>query len=88
MKDGKPFKGYLYHYPSKDTLPGEVWRLCRDAPLYEVSNLGRVRNQSTSVEQRAHLVNGYHRVKLYLGGGGRKAFLISRLVASEFVSVP
>ena len=52
MKDDKPFKGYHYRYPCKDTLPGEVWRVCRDAPLYEVSNLGRVRNRSTGKQLR------------------------------------
>ena len=88
MKDDKAYKGYHYRYPCKDTLPGEVWRVCSDAPLYEVSNLGRVRNRSTNMEQRAQLVNGYHGVMLCLGGGGKRRFVISRLVAIEFVSVP
>ena len=55
MKDDKPFKGYHYRYPCKDTLPGEVWRVCSDAPLYEVSNLGRVRNRSTGKQLRESL---------------------------------
>ena len=52
MEDDKPFKGYHYRYPCKDPLPGEKWRVCRDAPLYEVSNLGRVRNRSTGKQLR------------------------------------
>ena len=61
MKDDKAYKGYHYRYPCKDTLPGEVWRVCRDAPRYEVSNLGRVRNRSTGKQLRAPPTSsGYH----------------------------
>ena len=55
MKNEKPFKGYHYRYPCKETQPGEVWRVCRDAPFYEVSNLGRVRNRSTGKQLRESL---------------------------------
>ena len=58
MKDDKPFKGYRYRYPCKDTLPSEVWRVCRDAQLYEVSNLGRVRNRATGKQVREFVVSG------------------------------
>lgn len=89
MKDDKPFKGYHYRYPCKDTLPGEVWRVCRDAPRYEVSNLGRVRNRSTGKQLRAPPTSsGYHLVLLTLGEGIKKGFYVSRLVATEFVSLP
>ena len=43
MNDDKPFNGYRYRYPCKENLPGEVWKVCKAAPRYEVSNLGRVR---------------------------------------------
>ena len=70
MKDDKPLKGYQYRYPCKDTLPDEVWRVCRDAPLYEVSNLGRVRNRSTGKPLREKLTStGYQWVWLALGSG-------------------
>ena len=88
MKDDKPFKGYHYRYPCKETQPGEVWRVCRDAPFYEVSNLGRVRNRSTGKQLRERLKSGYNKVWLALGEGIRKDFSVSRLVATEFVNLP
>ena len=90
MKDNKPLKGYYYRYPCKDPLPGEVWRACRDAPLYEVSNLGRVRNRSTGKPLRERLTcTSYQRVSLALGSGTiYKNFYVGRLVATEFVSLP
>ena len=89
MKDDKPLKGYHYRYPCRDTLPDEEWRVCRDAPLYEASNLGRVRNRSTGKPLRENLMTtGYLKVKLALGGGTYKDSFVSRLVATEFVSLP
>ena len=89
VKYDKPFKGCHYRYPCKKTQPGEVWRVCRDAPLYEVSNLGRVRNRSTGKPLRKRLMStGYHKVKLALGEGISKEFYVSRLVAAEFLTVP
>ena len=88
MSDDKPFNGYRYRYPCKETLPGEVWKVCKAAPLYEVSNLGRVRIWSTGKQMREFVVNGWHTVNLVVGAKSKKTFVVSRLVATEFVSLP
>ena len=88
MKDNKPYKGYHYRYPCKDTLPGELWRVCTDIPHYEVSNLGRVRNRSTEKQLREFVDSSSHRVRLAVGERAGKNFILSRLAATECVNVP
>ena len=88
MKDDKAYKGYHYRYPCKDTLPGAVWRVGTDIPLYEVSNVGRVRNRSTGMQMRGFVDSCSHKVRLAVGERVGKNFVVSRLVATEFVNVP
>ena len=65
----------------------EVWL---DIPqyegLYQVSNLGKVRNKKGKV-LKAYLTRSYERVSLY-NKEGRHCFLVHRLVASVFVPNP
>ena len=88
MKDDKPFKGYHYRYPCKDTPPAEVWRVCRDAPRYEVSNWGRVRNRSTRKQVRECVIQGLHAVSLGTTDKAKTSLAVGRLVATEFFSLP
>lgn len=65
----------------------EHWNVVRQAPHYEVSNLGKVRRSDTgrnlSLTIRA---NGYVSVPLVVAGGTKKRFYVHRLVADAFIA--
>ena len=57
--------------------------------LYEVSNLGRIKNHKTGRILKPHLRgNGYLTVQLYNGSGFGSVKLIHRLVATAFIPNP
>ena len=62
----------------------EVWRQCADYPIYEVSNVGRVRNSYTGRVMTPIFSRGYYRVRLR-NSDGRSRPRIHRLVAVAFI---
>jgi len=88
-KSKSDYKGWYRNlYKSKvKTLDGEVWKLIPDYQLYEVSNLGRVRNGKGLI-----LSSGFNKGYLYVGlnhnDGHRKNWRVHRLVATMFCDTP
>lgn len=64
-----------------EDLPGEEWLPVRDAPIYLVSNLGRVKNSKTNKLMELDNSSTYQRVKLNVGN---VRYYIHRLVYSTF----
>mgnify|MGYP003532601097 FL=1 len=62
----------------------ETWRTVGVNPLYEVSNLGRVRRGDTVLPQHNES-KGYLQVSLYMAIRKHKKFLVHRLVAEAFI---
>lgn len=67
-----------------EMLEPEEWRPVPDAPLYESSNLGRVRRIRYVPVVGARDRNGYYRANLAIDGG-RKHKPIAHLVAEAFL---
>ena len=66
----------------------EVWKDIQDYEgLYQVSNLGRVRNRSKKVMKQTVVRNGYKRISLYKNGKYNH-LLVHRLVARAFLPNP
>ena len=64
----------------------EIWKNIQDYDIYEVSNLGNVRNKITKKQlYYSNSNNGYLRVGLFKEHK-RKMFAIHRLVAEAFIS--
>lgn len=61
----------------------EIWKTVPDYPKYAVSNLGRVKNQTTGQILKPWNKDGYLAIEL----GGRN-FRVHRLVAQLFISNP
>lgn len=62
----------------------EVWKKVTDWELYEVSNLGRIRNSKTGLIKKTSLNNrGYFMVAFEIEKR-KKCFLVHRIVATEF----
>ena len=67
----------------------EVWRdVVGYTNLYEVSNLGNVRNYSTKVLLTPRIEEGYRKVTLCRGALDKKYIKIARLVAEAFIPNP
>lgn len=66
----------------------EEWRIVKEFPKYEVSNLGRVRQirNSKLIFQKDH-TQGYKQVTLYSGGKAHYRY-VHRLVARAFIPNP
>ena len=63
----------------------EIWRQYLDT-IYEVSNLGNVRNKNTkAVLSQEDTGNGYLYVGIQLPGGGYKKARVHRMVAMTFL---
>ena len=65
----------------------EIWRVVKRCPLYEVSNLGRVRR--TTIKQ--HYLEprlGYPTVQLWKGNAAYLTVTVHRLVAEAFIPNP
>lgn len=65
----------------------EEWRLIKDYPNYEVSNLGRVRRNGKTIFEGSKEISGYIRVCLAKNGKYIK-FAMHRLVADAFIPNP
>ena len=63
-------------------MSDEEWAPVRDAPGYEVSSHGRVRNGGGLV-MRQQTSNGYHRIQI-----DRRQMLVHRLVAEAYIPNP
>ena len=67
----------------------EVWKnVVGYTNLYEVSNLGNVRNYSTKVLLTPRIEEGYRKVTLCRGALDKKYIKIARLVAEAFIPNP
>lgn len=70
----------------------EIWKIISDAPGYEVSNLGRVRNNKTKriLNPGAYGATGYKQVNIVTldSNGKQKKRYIHRLVAIAFIPNP
>jgi hypothetical protein len=65
----------------------EEWRIVKDYPNYEVSNLGRIRRNGKTIFEGSKEIDGYIRVCLTNNGKSRK-FKMHRLVAEAFIPNP
>ena len=70
----------------------EIWKTIEEAPNYEVSNLGRVRNKKTQwiLNPGAYGATGYKQVNIAIPSEGNKQRkrYVHRLVAMAFVNNP
>jgi hypothetical protein len=66
----------------------EIWKTCTDFDMYEVSNLGRIRNKNTWRILKQSIKSGYMRISLQNKQTGRSNVYIHRLVAKEFIENP
>ena len=66
----------------------EIWKPIEGYEgLYEISNLGRLRNSKGVIKKSQSNGNGYKKVFLYRGGKGKR-FFVHRLVAKAFIPNP
>ena len=63
----------------------EKWKNIDTHPMYQVSNLGRVRNRRGLIMKPWIINSGYYVLKLSEGGRNYTNFLIHRLVALHFI---
>ena len=69
----------------------EIWKICSDFDIYEVSNLGQVRNKNTGRILKQSIKCGYMRLSLQNKQNkqnGKSNVYIHRLVAKEFIENP
>ena len=65
------------------------WKIIEEAPRYEVSSEGEVRNTITGrILKASKMPNGYLKVSLVIEKGKQKGFYTHRLVAKAFVANP
>lgn len=96
-------KQYYYQIQTLDDLPGEEWKTIEVAPLYSISNFGRVKAEtcekwhSESKQLRfypSHIMRqginnkGYLLVSLMNNSGKRKTYRVNRLVLEAFSENP
>lgn len=95
-------KQYYYQIKDLEDLSGEEWKTIDVAPLYSVSNLGRVKAETCEKwhSKRKRLIfypakiisqgnnNGYLVVSLVNNTGKRKTYRVNRLVANAFLPNP
>lgn len=95
-------KQYYYQIKDLEDLSGEEWKTIDVAPLYSVSNLGRVKAETCEKwhSKRKRLMfypakiisqgnnNGYLVVSLVNNTGKRKTYRVNRLVANAFLPNP
>lgn len=65
----------------------EHWKKIEGFENYSISDCGRVRNDKKNKILNFGIINGYHKVMIY-NGGGYKNFLVHRLVAQAFIPNP
>jgi Flp pilus assembly CpaF family ATPase len=64
----------------------ENWKIIDKTPLYEISNLGNIRNVKTKKILKVHKSRGYYKVKLFLNNR-RIHESVHRLVAKAFLVI-
>lgn len=94
---------YYYQILSLEDLPGEIWKTIDVAPLYSVSNFGRVKAETcekwhskrkTLIFYPAHIIKqslnnkGYLIVNLINNQGKKKTYRVNRLVLEAFSENP
>ena len=65
----------------------EEWRIVKDYPIYSVSNLGNVKNNTTNKIMRPTIKGGYYNISL-TNESYCKTFKVHRLVALAFIENP
>ena len=68
-------------------MENEIWKTIEEFPIYEVSNLGRIKNTISQKILRRVIKAGYHHVSL-TNTNYRKTLKIHRLVAIAFIPNP
>lgn len=63
----------------------EIWKTCTDYDMYEVSNLGKVRNKNTGRILKQSNRGGYMRLSLQNNQTSKSCVSVHRLVAKEFI---
>lgn len=87
----RTYAGYLWEYdtlqkqPSIPENPNEEWKTCAIAPIYEVSNMGNLRNIKTGRSIAVQMNTGYLRVDLRVDSKNHRFFRVHRLVATAFI---
>lgn len=67
----------------------ELWKEINDFPNYEVSNLGRIRNNNSKRVLKEHIINsGYKSINMVGKEGKSKSKTVHRIVAKYFVYKP
>lgn len=78
-----------YSYKSIQNITNdEIWKTIEDAPLYEISNLGIIRNKNTKRILKYYDYYGYARITLFTANKSNKTkknFLVHRLLAEHFI---
>ena len=68
-------------------MENEIWKTIEEFPIYEVSNLGRIKNTKSQKILRPIIKSGYHHVSL-TNSNCRKNCKVHRLVAMAFIPNP
>ena len=71
-----------------NTIVNEQWRSIDGYIIYQVSNIGRVRNANTGRIMKGTVSNHGYKIVNLRNDIGIKTFLVHRLVAQEFVDNP
>jgi hypothetical protein len=58
LKGIKGNDGILYIPINSKTMENEIWKTIEEFPIYEVSNLGRIKNTKSQKILRANLKSG------------------------------
>jgi hypothetical protein len=68
-------------------MENEIWKTIEEFPIYEVSNLGRVKNTNSRKILRANIKSGYYNICL-TNSNYRKTCRVHRLIAIAFIPNP
>lgn len=67
----------------------ELWRPIEGYSLYEISNLGKIRNVQKNIIRKTKISNeGYEQITLVRDDGKKKYLTVHRLVALTFIPNP
>jgi len=69
----------------------EIWKIIEDAPKYEISNFGRIRNIKSKKIRKCFFSKGYPAITLQkqdLSVGRKSNHLLHRLIAKAFINNP
>ena len=84
-----PKRGNSYNLEDNPVLNSEIWKdVVGFEGVYQVSDLGRVRNSRGMIMKFFTNNSGYFCIKLSVGNGKTKGFLAHRLVAAAFLGEP